>query len=340
MNWTLKLLNYYKNTARDLPWRHTHDPYRIWISEIMLQQTRVETVIGYYNRFLTKFPDVSSLATCDDTELFKLWEGLGYYSRAKNLKKCASIIKNDYNCTFPSDLKSLLSLPGIGPYTAGAIASIAFGTPVPAIDGNFYRVYSRLFADKRNVSDEKTKKQIAEAAKQIIPKDFPGEFNQAVMDLGATVCLPVGKPLCERCPLKSDCKAHMLSEETAFPVKAEKKKRTLITKTVFALHTDAGYLGYIRSSTGLLAGLYQLPDADSGMNMPNFLAYLGNFSIRPISDISVFVRKHIFTHIEWHMTVYAAEVTCDSLPDGWIILKDHIHPLPTAYKKCIPDKHK
>lgn len=301
----------------------------------MLQQTRVEAVIPYYERFLEKYPDVVALANSLEPELLKVWEGLGYYSRVRNMRKCAVQIVEEHNGRFPEEFDELIKLPGIGPYTAGAISSIAFDKSEPAVDGNFYRVYSRLFADGRNISEDKAKKEIFAIAKTLVPKENAGVFNQAIMDVGATLCVPNGQPLCGRCPVADECLAHKQSQETDFPVKKTKAPRKNVEKTVFVLKTSEGYLGYKNENRGLLAELYQLPDTEGHIEIGDLARELGNLQMIPVSEIDCYHVKHIFTHIEWHMRVYAMDIQYERLPAGWIVMDPLLHPLPTAYKKCI-----
>ena len=333
------LTEWYKGSARDLPWRQTPDPYRVWVSEIMLQQTRVEAVKGYYARFLKRFPDVRSLAGADEGELLKLWEGLGYYSRARNMKRAAQRIMTDFSGKFPSSYEELLSLPGIGPYTAGAVASIAFGVPVPAVDGNAVRVISRFLADAS--AGDVLKAGVTGFLESCIPKREPGLFNQALMDLGATVCLPSGAPLCEKCPLAGSCVARSSGTQTDYPVRTVKPVRKVEKKTVFVLLSDGVPYGLKRPDTGLLASLYQLPEAEGFLSGPEAAAFISGHGLIPSGEIRVSHRKHIFTHVEWQMRVYCVAVLTASgsaLPKEWILLDREKHSLPTAYRICLPEE--
>ena len=224
------LLAWYDKEARDLPWRQNTDPYRVWVSEIMLQQTRVEAVIPYYERFLAAFPDLKALADAPEEQLLKLWEGLGYYSRARNLQKAAREALSRFG-GLPGQVQELSSLPGIGAYTAGAIASIAFSRPVPAVDGNVLRVVARLTDSHDDVLSPAVKREAEKAVAAVIPHDRPGDFNQAVMDLGATVCLPNGAPRCEVCPLAELCLGLARSTAPELPVKTKKKERQKLRTT-------------------------------------------------------------------------------------------------------------
>ncbi len=253
-------MNWYRANARDLPWRRTRNAYAIWISEIMLQQTRVAAAIPYYERFLNELPDVSALANVDDDRLHKLWEGLGYYSRARNLKHAAIEIVTRFGGELPNTYEALLTLPGIGEYTAGAIASISFGEAVPAVDGNVLRVYARLFALETDIRDPAFKKEVRAALLPLVPKDAPEVFNAALMELGAVICLPNGAPKCEACPVREYCEAYRLGKTAELPVVGAKKARRVERKTVFALTEDGQLLGLRGPKTGLLAGLWQLPE--------------------------------------------------------------------------------
>ncbi len=335
MNWIDALLLWYQNNARDLPWRRTRDPYCIWISEIMLQQTRVEAVRGYYARFLEALPDVRSLAQVEDGRLMKLWEGLGYYSRAGNLKRAAQQVVEREGGALPVSYEALLALPGIGAYTAGAIASIAFGVPVPAVDGNVLRVMARKDADYADIMDERTRRRVRETLLREMPQDRPGLFNQAMMELGATVCLPNGAPRCADCPVAFCCRAHALGVERQLPVKKKKTARRIEQKTVFALRSPQGVLGYRRPETGLLASLYQLPDVPGWLDEGQMMAFLAAHGLHPVGELRVYVRKHIFTHVEWRMRVCHVQVGNTAPPPGWVFLEEHTHSLPTAYRVCL-----
>jgi A/G-specific adenine glycosylase len=334
MEWIVSLMSWYRANARDLPWRRTRNPYAIWISEIMLQQTRVAAVIPYYERFMAELPDVYALAKVDDDRLHKLWEGLGYYSRARNLKRAAVEIVSRFGGEMPGRYEDLLSLPGIGEYTAGAIASISFGEAVPAVDGNVLRVYARLFAQVRDIRDLAYKKEVRAALLSVMPKDAPEVFNAALMELGATICLPNGAPKCEVCPVRQSCEAFRQGRTGELPVLSAKKARRVEKKTVFALATEKGLLGFRRPENGLLAGLWQLPEAAGELSDAEAAAWLGEHGILPVGELRFYERKHIFTHIEWHMRVCAADVSIDALPSGWVYL-DESHALPTAFRVCL-----
>ena len=334
MNWIESLLNWYQHNARDLPWRRTDDGYAIWVSEIMLQQTRVAAVIPYYERFLRELPDVNALAKVEDDRLHKLWEGLGYYSRARNLKKAASEIVSRFGGQMPREYSALITLPGIGEYTAGAIASLAFGEAVPAVDGNVLRVYARLFGAERDIRDLAFKKEVRAFLLPLVPAKNPGAFNAALMELGATVCLPNGVPKCGECPVREDCVAFRENRTAELPLLSAKKARKTERKTVFALSIDGGLIGFRRPESGLLAGLWQLPEAAGELTDAEAALWLGENGINPVGELRFYERKHIFTHIEWHMRVCAADVSVKNLPEGWIVL-DESHALPTAFRVCL-----
>lgn len=302
------LLQWYYKGHRELPWRKNKDPYRIWVSEIMLQQTRVEAVKPYYLRFMENFPTVIDLANAEDEKLLKLWEGLGYYSRVKNMKKAAVIVKEEYGGEMPKTSSELCKLPGIGSYTSGAIASIAYGEAVPAVDGNVLRVLSRLRQDERNVSLQVTKKEIEEEILQQMPLEAAGDYNQALMELGATVCLPVGNPKCEICPWNQICLAHKNEKEMNFPVKNRKKKRTVEYYTVLILKDGKHLALRKRPADGLLAGLYEFPMYEGRLEKKEVLEKLKEIGLAAIRIKVLELSKHVFTHKEWHMIGYAVYV--------------------------------
>lgn len=307
---TTPLLEWYSSAARDLPWRipasktRRPDPYHVWVSEIMLQQTRVEAVKGYYARFLTSLPDIERLATVPQDELMKLWQGLGYYSRANNLKRAAIEIQEKFHGNFPRTYQEILTLPGIGEYTAGAIASIAFGEAVPAIDGNVYRIYTRLFEDASDITKAAFKKQLRSELLEVIPSEAPGIYNQAWMDLGATICLPNGAPLCDRCPFVSRCQAHANDSWSSFPVKPPKKKRRIEEKTIILLEYQGTYLVQKRPAKGLLAGLWEFPSQEGFVSTEELQKLLAQWDTNASSIELLGKGKHIFSHIEWHMIGY------------------------------------
>lgn len=334
------LLKYYDANRRILPWREEPTAYRVWVSEIMLQQTRVEAVKPYFQRFMEKLPDIESLANAKEDVLLKLWEGLGYYSRVKNLGKAARIVMDAYEGQLPSAVPELLKLPGIGSYTAGAVASIAYGKAVPAVDGNVLRVMSRVFLDGRDILNAQVKKDWEQLLTNTMPKDRPGDFNQALMEIGAMVCVPNGAPKCEICPFAKVCQAHMAGEELSYPYKAPKKKRVIEERTVLVLRDENKTVLVKRPKQGLLAGMYEFPVMEGFALEKEVIGYLkeqglGTLWISPLEDA-----KHIFTHKEWHMKGYMVrvdELNKGSVPKEWLFVepwetKEH-YPIPSAYAK-------
>lgn len=306
---TEPLLAWYDAGHRDLPWRRTRDPYRIWLSEIMLQQTRVEAVIPYYERFLSACPTVRDLADAPEETYLKLWEGLGYYSRVRNLHKAAQVICDTYGGRMPADHAALLKLPGIGDYTAGAVASIAFDIAEPAVDGNVLRVVARITGDERPIDDAKVKKDMRAQVAAIIPHDRSGEFNQAMMELGAVVCIPNGAPRCGDCPLMHLCRACHEQITDRIPVRTPKKARTVVHRTVL-LPRCGGLVGIRkRPDTGLLARMWELPAYEHPLEPSALRDQLTDDGWKVERMLSLRPAKHIFTHIEWHMTGYYVELS-------------------------------
>lgn len=330
------LLPWFRKHARDLPWRHTQDPYCIWISEIMLQQTRVAAVLDYYARFLATFPSVEALAAAPESQLMKLWEGLGYYSRARNLQKAAKFIVEQGK--FPEDYKGLMALPGIGDYTASAIASAAFGQREAAVDGNVLRAVSRLTDCSSNIAEPAVKKAVRAALQNIMPEKAEDIriFNQAVMELGAMICVPNGPPKCESCPMLNHCLGYLRGTTEHLPVKIIKKSRRIENRVVFLLvrEDQSGMKIALqkRPDTGLLAGLWEFPNlilelevcARNDAFIRNTLSDWDLELITPLDINSVGQKalmfqylptKHIFSHIEWHMTGCLLEVSREGPPD-------------------------
>lgn len=327
------LLPWYRLHRRDLPWRKTREPYHIWISEIMLQQTRVEAVKGYYARFLTQLPDVEALAGCDDDSLHKLWEGLGYYSRVRNLKKAAQMITEKHSGIFPRTHTEVLALPGIGEYTAGAICSIAYGLPTPAVDGNVLRVCSRLLNDPAPIDLPATKRNITEALAAVYPEEA-GDFTQALMELGATVCGPNRKPDCEDCPCNSFCLACREGTAETLPVKSPKKEKRLENRTVFIFSCDGKFALEKRPTKGLLAGLWQFPNISGHFDTNQCLVEAERMGVIPRELLREVNRKHIFTHIIWNMKGIYLEVA-DTAGDFRWFTEEEINTqaaLPTAFR--------
>lgn len=307
------LLAWYDSGRRILPWREEPTPYHVWLSEIMLQQTRVEAVRPYYDRFLQALPDIESLAAADEEKLLKLWEGLGYYNRARNLKKAAQILVSEYGGRMPDDYEIILSLPGIGSYTAGAISSIAFGKAYPAVDGNVLRILARLRTDERDILQAGVKKSVEEELADVMPKDRPGDFNQALMELGAMVCIPNGAPKCDVCPWKELCRARAQGITGEFPKKAGKKPRSIEKKTILVIQDAERVALRKRPEKGLLAGLYEFPSMEGNCEEERVLAYLRELGLLPLRIRALPPAKHVFTHKEWHMTGFLIRV--DELAD-------------------------
>ena len=329
------LLPWYRANARDLPWRHTQDPYRIWVSEIMLQQTRVAAVIGYYDRFLKMFPTVEALADAPEDVLMKQWEGLGYYSRARNLQKAAKEIAAAG--AFPDTYETLKKLPGIGEYTAGAIASAAFGRRVPAVDGNVLRVAARIGDFHGDVTALSAKSGIRDAVEEIMPKELKDLriFNQAMMELGATLCAPNGPPNCADCPAKAFCLGRLRGTAADLPVKAAKKPRRQEEKTVFLLLQNGRVALRRRPDTGLLAGLWEFPNVENTLDEHGAAAVMNQWGFTPKSWKNCLTAKHIFTHVEWHMTGYTVEVSGTGPEDMLFVDGPALtaHAVPSAFAR-------
>lgn len=303
------LLAWYDENKRDLPWRGTADPYRVWVSEIMLQQTRVAAVLPYYRAWMEELPDVAALAAVEDERLMKLWQGLGYYSRARNLQKAAQVIVDGLGGRFPDNCRDLLALPGVGPYTAGAIASIAFGERVPAVDGNVLRVAARIANIREDILDPKVRDIFHELMASAVPPDRPGDFNQALMDLGAAVCLPTAAPLCGSCPLARLCEANRLGIQGELPVRKKKTSRRVEELTVFILCREGRVALRKRLQEGLLAGLWEFPHVPGALDESAAARTLAAWGIVPADWRKRLEAKHIFTHVEWHMTGYFLTVS-------------------------------
>ncbi len=329
------LLEWYREHHRALPWRDEPTPYHVWISEIMLQQTRIEAVIPYYHRFLAALPDVKALAAVDDDKLMKLWEGLGYYSRARNLKKAALQIMNDHDGELPEDVTALRCLSGIGDYTAGAIASISFGKPEPAVDGNVLRVITRVLGCFQDIMLPATKKMIAEELRAVYPSgDDAKHLTQAIMELGEALCIPNGEPKCDRCPLRALCAAYRDEITDKLPVKTPKKARKIEKRTVLLLSCRGKYAIRRRPETGLLAGLWEYPNLLGALSEEDLSAWFSAQGISPISVYSVGDAVHIFTHVEWHMMGYAVECTEEHPAFSWVSAEDirGQFAVPTAFR--------
>lgn len=302
-----RLLEWYAAGHRDLPWRRDREPYHVWLSEVMLQQTRVEAVKGYYRRFLAELPDIPALAACPPDRLAKLWEGLGYYSRMRNLQKAAQVIVSAHGGVFPREYDAIRALPGVGDYTAGAIASICFGLPEPAVDGNVLRVLSRVTDDAAPVTDAAVKREYAARLREIYPAGRCGDFTQSLMELGATVCGPNSQPQCALCPLASLCLARANGTALLRPVKAPKKEKRTEEKTVFILRCGTRIAVRRRPEQGLLAGLWELPNVDGKCSAQQALAQAERWGVHPRELCRSSEKTHIFTHIRWELRGFYIE---------------------------------
>ena len=325
---------WYRANERDLPWRQDKEPYHVWLSEIMLQQTRVEAVKGYYLRFLDALPTIAHLAASDDDSLHKLWEGLGYYSRVRNLKKAAIKIMEEHGGVFPGEYEAIRALPGIGDYTAGAICSICFDKKEPAVDGNVLRVVSRILEDATPIDLPAQKRKVNELLKAVYPEEA-GEFTQALMELGATLCGPNWKPRCEECPCRDFCGGALHGTAEQFPVKSPKKEKRVEEKTVFILSCDGRYALRTRPDTGLLAGLWEFPNVPGKLETEEALLLAESFGLRPREIYRQIERKHIFTHIRWEMRGVYLEVAEPGGEFAWLTAEEieKEAALPTAFRQ-------
>ena len=302
---------WYRKHRRDLPWREHPDAYRVWVSEIMLQQTRVEAVKPYYERFLEAFPDVAALAEAEEDKLLKMWEGLGYYNRVRNMQKAAQQVMTEHNGRFPQSYDEILKLSGIGHYTAGAISSFAYGIAKPAVDGNVLRVVSRLLASDADIMKASTRAQMERLIEEVIPIDAAADFNQGLIEIGAIVCVPNGEPKCEICPVAHLCKAKAQNIQMELPVKTKAKARRIEKRTVLIFRDNETVAIRKRPVKGLLAGLYELPNVEGHLTRKEVIEYGKEIGLTPIRVKKLASAKHIFSHVEWHMIGY--EVLVDEL---------------------------
>lgn len=334
------LLRWYDTARRHLPWREDVSPYRTWVSEIMLQQTRVSAVIPYFERFMEELPTVDALASAEEAQLLALWQGLGYYSRARNLQKAAKTIVGDLGGKFPDSYEELLKLTGVGEYTAGAIASIAFHRPVPAVDGNVLRVVARLSDCSDNILNESVRRRFREELEKVIPHDRPGDFNQALMELGALVCLPNTEPKCEVCPCREFCLAYARGHQTALPVREKDKGKRKEEKTVFILRRGDCEAVQQRPNEGLLASLWEYPNVEGTLNEQQAAKQLAEWDIIPHNWLKTAHKKHIFTHIVWEMTVYTIEIMGRGCNEWSWRSEENTddYPMPTAFSKLRREK--
>ena len=327
------LLPWYERRARDLPWRREPTPYRVWVSEIMLQQTRIEAARGYFERFMAALPTVADLAAADEQTVLKLWEGLGYYSRARNLHRAAKLVVEQYGGALPGDVKALRSLPGVGDYTAGAVASIAFGLPEPAVDGNVLRVCARLTCCAESIGQPRVKDGFREQLRRQYPPDRCGAFTSALMELGETVCLP-GTPECGACPLREKCAAEKTDRPERWPVMPGKRPRRIEERTVFILERDGRVALTRRPDRGLLAGLWELPNVPGALDETAALCLADSWGCEPAGIEPCGAAVHVFTHLEWHMTGW--RVRCQAAPERFVWTtaaeREREYPVPSAFR--------
>lgn len=340
------LLDWFRRNRRSLPFRDDPTPYHIWVSEIMLQQTRVAAALPYYERFVRELPDIPALAACPPERLDKLWEGLGYYRRVHSMQKAAQLVCRQYGGLLPASYDALLALPGIGPYTAGAIASIGFGLAVPAVDGNVLRVFARLYNDGGSITEPAVKNRFTARVMEHQPPDAPGDYNQALMELGALVCLPGGAPLCGQCPLAPFCEGRKAGAAQDLPHKAEAKPRRVLPVTVVLVRSGASgeWLLQKRPAAGLLAGLWQ-PPAFEGVRLDGPQAVrqaLAGLGLDPggSQPSPLPAARHIFSHVEWQMTGWLADVPAQDAPEGCVWTGagglEGRYALPGAFKAYRP----
>lgn len=331
------VVEWYRTNRRALPWRENVDAYRVWVSEIMLQQTRVEAVKPYYERFLKELPDVKALAEAKEDVLLKLWEGLGYYNRIRNMQKAARQIMDKYAGIFPQAYDEIIKLPGIGEYTAGAISSFAYGMPKPAVDGNVLRVISRVLAYREDITKQSVRKHMARMIEEVIPAGAASDFNQGLIELGALVCIPNGEPKCGQCPLAHLCRAKAQEIQAELPLKTKGKERRIEKRTVLIFQDDDRVAIRKRPKKGLLAGLYEFPNVEGHLTHEEVISYGKSIGLTPIRVKKLENAKHIFSHVEWHMTGY--EIIVDELEKNCsekMIFAgkeeiDKIYPIPAAF---------
>ncbi len=310
------LLEWFSGAARAMPWRGQSDPYKIWISEIMLQQTRISAATGYYLRFIDALPDVRALAEAPEEHLLKLWEGLGYYSRARNLQRAARMVIERFDGRMPQTAAALRELPGVGEYTAGAVASIAFGERVPAVDGNVLRVMTRLLNDDRDITRPQTRRAVAEAVLREQPPERPGDFNQALMELGALVCLP-RRPRCGECPISALCQARKGNKQALLPVKKAAAPRKAEERTVLVLCAGGCTALRRRPPRGLLAGLWEFPSCAGHLDEAEALAQARQWGLSPLNIAPLPGHRHVFTHREWVMRGFVITAADCAGPFVW-----------------------
>lgn len=335
IEWTDEILKWYQKNKRDFPWRRNKDPYHVWISEIMLQQTRIETVIEYYNRFMKEIPTVFDLALVEDERLLKVWEGLGYYNRARNLKKTAKIIVDNYQGDFPTTYLELIELPGIGEYTASAISSICFGERKATVDGNVLRVYMRYYNERSNISEAKTRALVKTDLEKILP-DNSGDFNEGIMELGEVICIPNGVPLCSNCPIKEGCLAKKKNTYLDLPVKNKKKEQKKINYTILLFEYQGKIAITKRTNKGLLNDLWEFPNIEGKYSLSDIKNYLDNSNIKYSSIEKSISYLHVFSHQKWDMISYKIKLK-EAIDDSTIIMRDtrkisEEYAVPTAFQ--------
>lgn len=334
------LLIWYYENKRELPWRIDKDPYHVWVSEIMLQQTRIEAVKGYYMRFIKKIPDIHTLAIIDEEVLLKLWEGLGYYNRARNLKKAAIQIEEQFGGNFPKTYQEIIKLPGIGEYTAGAISSICFQEKQVAIDGNVLRVYMRIYNSKENIDNPKVKKQVGESIKQVLPNDS-GSFNEALMELGELICLPNTTPQCQKCPIKKHCIGYQKNTMETLPIRNPKKQKRIEKITILLFYKDNKVNIEKRLNEGLLKNMWQFPNLEGHLTIKQVKNYLQEKNISYKNIKKGIQSKHIFTHKIWDMVSYQVELEEFNQIKNYTLEEiKSIYALPTAFEPFLKEIEK
>lgn len=331
------LLSWYDRHARILPWREDPTPYRVWVSEMMLQQTRVDTAIPYFEAFIHELPDVEALANATEEKLLKLWQGLGYYSRVRNLGKAAGIVLEEYGGSLPRDPLILKKLPGLGDYASGAIASIAYGTRATAVDGNVLRVIARLTGDEGNIKDPVVKRRITTFVEELLPMERVGDFNQALMELGAMVCLPGGEPLCGECPWQGHCRALSEGKTRSIPKKEKEKEKKSEDLTVFVLHRGGKIALDKRPEGGLLAGLQEFPNHPGHLGLEEAIALVGSWGYGVLEIRALPASRHVFSHRVWNMVGWEIQLLgagADPKNRTWADPDEirEVHSIPTAYR--------
>ncbi|MCD7922724.1 MAG: A/G-specific adenine glycosylase [Clostridiales bacterium] len=333
---TQPLLQWYAGHARTLPWRENITPYRVWVSEIMLQQTRVETVKPYFEQFMRTLPTIRDLAECEEDRLLKLWEGLGYYNRVRNMQEAAKTVLSQYGGRLPADYDKLLALKGIGHYTAGAIASIAYGIPMPAVDGNVLRVIMRVTADDSDILKQSVRTEVERRLTAVIPAEHAAEYNQALMELGAIVCLPGGEPLCARCPWNSFCEGKIQGIHLQLPTRKKAARRRCEDLTILIIRDDDRIVLRKRPEKGLLAGLYEFPNEPGHLTQDEAVRAVQKMRLHPLRIQKIEDSRHIFSHVEWHMTGYMVQVDSLTREETELLFisireaREH-YPIPSAF---------